>query len=98
MAGALLCDEPARFAGAVLLSGALAFDAGIPMDGGRLAHVPVFYGHGSLDDVIPRELVARTARYLADESGADLTARSYAHAHAISQRELTDIAAWFAER
>ena len=29
MAAALVLDDPARFAGAVLLSGAIAFDAGI---------------------------------------------------------------------
>lgn len=96
MAGALLCDDPARYAGAVLLSGALAFDAGLPMGAGRLANVPVFYAHGTRDDMIPRDLVSRTARYLMEESGADLTVRSYDHAHEISPRELSDIAAWFA--
>jgi len=98
MAGALLCDDPARFAGAVLLSGALAFDAGLPMGAGRFANVPIFYAHGSRDDMIPRDLAVRTARYLNDESGADLTLRSYEHAHEISHRELTDIATWFGER
>ena len=46
MAGALLLDEPQRFAGAVLLSGALPFDCGIAADPGRLQGIPVFYGRG----------------------------------------------------
>jgi predicted esterase len=37
MAAALLLDDPARFAGAVLLSGAIAFDAGIDTPPPRLA-------------------------------------------------------------
>jgi phospholipase/carboxylesterase len=98
MAGAVICDDPARFAGAVLLSGALAFDAGLPMDPKRLTGVPVFFAHGSYDDVIPRDLATRTARYLSDESGAELTAKTYDIAHEISHRELADIAAWFVER
>lgn len=98
MAGALLCDDPARYAGAVLLSGAFAFDAGLPMSAGRLSDVAIFYAHGTRDDMIPRDLAVRTARYLADQSGAELTARSYEHGHEISNRELADIATWFGER
>ena len=96
MAGALVLDDPARFAGAVLLSGALAMDATPPPDA-CLAGLPVFYGRGSLDDVIPADLVTRTERYLRERSGASITAREYAHAHAISERELGDVARWFDE-
>jgi phospholipase/carboxylesterase len=98
MGGALLLADPARFAGAVLLSGALALDAGIPCDPGRLAGVPVFAARGTFDDVIPAQLVAATDRYLRERSGADLTQREYPHAHAIALRELQDIAAWLRER
>jgi phospholipase/carboxylesterase len=98
MAGALVLDDPARFSGVVLLSGALAFDAGIPTDARRLEALPVFHGHGTLDDVIPRELALRTAAYLETESGADLTSRRYPIAHSISHREIGDIAAWLEGR
>ncbi len=94
MAGALLLDDPARFAGAVLLSGALAFDTPIPVTAQRLAGVPVFYGFGSLDEVIPAELATRTTAYLRDESGADVTLREYPHGHSISRSEINDISAW----
>ena len=97
MASALLLDDPKRFAGAVLLSGAMPLDA-MAQDAvdGRLAGIPIFYAHGSADDVIPAALVQRTQTYLRDRSGANLTSRTYAHGHEISHREVADIAAWFA--
>lgn len=94
MAGALLLEEPTLYAGAVLLSGALAFDTTIAVAPGRFTAVPIFYGSGMLDDVIPHDLVARTATYLREKSGATLTAREYPIAHTISNPELADIAAW----
>jgi phospholipase/carboxylesterase len=96
MAGALILDDPRRFAGAVLLSGALALDAAPDASPGRLAGLPVFYGRGAQDDVIPAALVLRADTYLRERSGANVTFREYPHAHAISNRELDDIAAWIA--
>jgi phospholipase/carboxylesterase len=98
MAGTLLLSDPQRFAGAVLLSGALPLDSGIAAEPGRLLGIPVFYACGSLDDVIPLELVRRTQTYLRERSGAELTVREYAHGHAIALPEIRDIAAWLNER
>ncbi|MFN2460255.1 MAG: alpha/beta hydrolase [Candidatus Velthaea sp.] len=95
MAGALLLDDPARFTGGVLLSGAMPLDCGSPAVPQRLAGMPVFYGRGSFDDVIPAPLVEASAAYLRDASGAALTMREYPHAHSISNRELKDIDDWF---
>ena len=97
MAAALALDDPARFAGAVLLSGAIAFDGARHATDGRLTGLRAFYGRGSLDDVIPHELVSQTDAYLRERSGASLTFREYAHGHSISRAELGDIAAWFQE-
>ncbi|GAC1301071.1 MAG: hypothetical protein NVSMB19_08750 [Vulcanimicrobiaceae bacterium] len=94
MAGALLLDEPTSYAGAVLLSGALAFETPVPAAPERLAGLPVFYGSGLLDEVIPPELAARTETYLRERSGARLTARAYRNGHGITNAELGDIAAW----
>jgi phospholipase/carboxylesterase len=94
MAAALLLDRPGRYAGAVLLSGTLPFDTDVPMTKNRLADVPVFYGQGSFDRVIPADLVARSAKYLSDSSGAALEARSYPIAHEISDAEIRDIDGW----
>jgi phospholipase/carboxylesterase len=98
MAGALLLDDPKRFAGAVLLSGAIALDADENATPGRLAGVSIFTAHGTLDDVIPTHLVEQTMRYLTDRSGATLDQRTYPRGHAIAQTERNDIAQWFAER
>jgi phospholipase/carboxylesterase len=94
MASALLFDQPARYAGAVLLSGTLPFDTDLSINKNRLAGVPIFYGHGSFDRVIPADLVTRSANYLRESSGAKLEARSYPIAHEISEAEVRDINTW----
>jgi len=96
VAGALVLDDPARFAGAVLLSGAVALDVGGAT--GRLSGLPIFLAHGTADAMIPPELVASTQRYLREQSGAALTERTYPREHSIARREIQDIAAWFSER
>ncbi len=98
MAGALLLDDPGRFAGAVLLSGALPLDSGLPAGPGRLTGVPIFCARGTLDTVIPHDLVARTDHYLTRTSGADLHMQTYRRAHAIARREIADIRVWLTER
>jgi phospholipase/carboxylesterase len=92
-AGALILADPARFVGAVLLSGAIALD-GAPATPGRLAGLPVFMAHGTGDAMIPPDLVLQTQRYLRERSGAELTERSYPRDHSIARREIGDIAAW----
>jgi phospholipase/carboxylesterase len=95
-AGALILDDPKRFAGAVLLSGAIALDTGTATPG-RLAGLPVFTGHGSFDSVIPPDRVAQTLQYLRERSGAELSDHTYPIDHSIARREIADIAAWFEE-
>src|SRR6478609_973723 len=69
-AGGLVLDEPARYAGAAILYGTLPFDAGVSVEPGRLAHLPVLVAQGEADQVIPRELLDATWTYLLGESGA----------------------------
>jgi phospholipase/carboxylesterase len=92
-AGALVLNDPTRFAGAVLLSGAMALDGGDATPG-RLAGLPIFLAHGTADIMIPPDLVLSTQRYLRERSGADLTERTYPREHSIARREIGDIAAW----
>jgi len=95
IASALLLDRPERFRGAVLLSGTLPWDNGaIEPAADRFANIPIFYGRGSADEVIPLDLVARSVAYLENDSGADLTARLYPIDHMISDEELRDIGEW----
>jgi phospholipase/carboxylesterase len=95
-AGALVLDDPTRFAGAVLLSGAIALDETATQ--GRLKGLPIFMAHGTADMMIPSELVEQTQRYLRERSGADLTERTYPREHSIARREIGDIAAWLEAR
>jgi phospholipase/carboxylesterase len=94
MASALIFDEPARYAGGVLLSGTLPFDTDLSITKNRLADVDIFYGRGTFDTAIPGDLVERTATYLHERSGARLTERTYPIPHAISDAEIADISRW----
>jgi phospholipase/carboxylesterase len=92
MAGGLLLAQPQRFAAAVLLAGTLPWDAGLPEEPQRLVGVPVFYGRGALDTVIPLDLVERSLVWLRADSGARLTEREYPGlAHTISRDEIADV-------
>lgn len=94
MASALLFDQPARYAGAVLLSGTLPFDTDLSITKNRLTDVDVFHGHGTFDTMIPADLVERTDTYLRDRSGARLTAQRFPIAHEVSEPELAEITSW----
>lgn len=97
MAGGLLLDDPAAYAGAVLVAGTLPFDAGLPTTAGRLAGVPVLYARGALDAVIPLDLIGRTLDYLGGPSAADLTVwESPGLGHGIDQAMAEQVAAWLA--
>jgi len=94
MASGLIFDEPARYAGGILLSGTLPFDTDLSITKNRLADVDLFYGRGTFDTAIPADLVERTATYLHDRSGARVTERTYPIAHSISDAEIADISRW----
>jgi phospholipase/carboxylesterase len=68
----LLLADPARFRAAVLLGGGLPFSTAPPTSPGRLAGTSVLFSYGEDEDVVPRDLLERTARWLQDESGADV--------------------------
>ena len=82
LAGALMLDAPHRFAGAVLLYGALPFDAGVPMTRGRLAGMPVFLAHGADDVRTPARLLARTWDWLAERERRAAVGRARARRRA----------------
>jgi len=90
MALQLLRAEPDRFSFAVNLSG---FVPSGPQSGdARLAErpLPVFWGRGTADGVIPASAVQRTQAWLPGHSA--LTERIYEGlAHSISQAELGDV-------
>lgn len=97
-AGGLVLDDPGRYAGAAVLHGTLPFDAGVPVEAGRLAHLPVFVAQGEVDHVIPRELLDRTWGYLLAESGAPTVAHRDPGGHQLTSASAHALAEWVAHR
>ena len=97
-AGALMLTEPHRWAGAVLLYGALPFDAGVPMARGQLAGMPVFLAHGTDDTRTPPPLQARTWDWLAKESGAPLWAERAGGGEQLAGKVVGDVGTWLGDR
>jgi phospholipase/carboxylesterase len=96
-AGGVVLDDPARYAGAAILHGTLPFDAGVPVDDGRLANLPVFVAQGDADQVIPRELLDRTWHYLHTTSGASTVSRRDPGGHGITAPTLRRLSQWVAD-
>lgn len=97
-AGGLVLADPGRYAGAAILYGTLPFDAGVPVESGRLAELPTFVAQGEADHVIPRELLDRTWSYLVAESGARTQAHRDPGGHGITQTALRELAGWMRAR
>ncbi|WP_019875756.1 luciferase family protein [Sporichthya polymorpha] len=97
-AGGLALDDPARYAGAAILFGTLPFDVGVPIDPGRLAHLPVFVAQGEDDHVIPRDLLDATWTYLLAESGAPTVALREPGGHYLSLLTVRHLADWLTRR
>lgn len=97
-AGGLALADPYRYAGAAVLYGTLPFDAGVPVQTGRLADLPVFVAQGDTDQVIPRELLDRTWTYLLTESGAPTVASRDPGGHGLSTATVYRLAAWVDSR
>jgi len=89
----LLRHAPDRFTYAVQLSGYVTAGE-LPGDAElESRRMPVFWGRGNQDPIIPPEAIARTAEWLPDHS--DLDARIYEGVgHSVSQPELADVIAF----
>lgn len=58
------------------------------------ADTPVFWGHGSLDEIVPESLGKISANHLT-ELGYPVDWHSYPMAHSVNQDEIKDISLWF---
>jgi phospholipase/carboxylesterase len=97
MALQLMRHAPDRFAFAVQLSGFVA--PGERPGDARLAErrPPIFWGRGTLDDVIPAQAIDHTQDWLPAHS--TLTERVYEDVpHSVSQEELRDLVAFLREQ
>ncbi|MFC4942514.1 phospholipase [Pseudonocardia sp. GCM10023141] len=74
VAGAMMLEAPDRFAGAVLLYGALPDGPATSLVRGRLAGMPVFLAHGTGDTRTPTDRLLSTWSWLSTQSGAPLWA------------------------
>jgi phospholipase/carboxylesterase len=92
-AGGLLLSDPARFRGVALVNGTLPFDAGVPTERNQLKNVAVLFARSMRDDVIPVELLDRTASFLV-ESGANLTAIVEPSGHELTESVVTQLHDW----
>lgn len=97
-AGGLLLDDPERYAAAAILYGTLPFDAGVPVEPGRLFGLPVFVAQGEQDVVIPRELLDRTWDYINGDSGSPAWSSREPGGHQITQSIAAQLAGWIHER
>jgi phospholipase/carboxylesterase len=98
LAGGLVLDDPARYAGAAILYGTLPFEAGLATDTGQLANLPIFVAQGDGDHVIPRELLDRTWAYLLAESGAPTVAHRQPGGHQLTAETVHQLGDWTAHR
>jgi phospholipase/carboxylesterase len=103
LAGALMLGEPHRFAGGVLLYGALPFGAlasgdGGPLTRGRLAGMPVFLAHGADDTRTPAHLLAQTWDWLTTQSGAPLWAERAPGGAQLAGKVVGDVGTWLGDR
>jgi len=96
MSVGLLHQVPDVLAGVVALSGRFPGDVfGSPAP--ALKDVPVFVGHGALDDVLPIDN-GRRLRDALTPLVRELDYHEYRVGHGISDAELADVATWLAAR
>lgn len=97
-AGAMMLLAPERFAGGLLLYGALPLDAGLPVEPGRLRGMPVYLAHGTDDTRTSAELLARTRAWLAARSGAPLWAEEVEGGDQVAGSVVGGVGTWLADR
>ena len=83
----------AKVDGLLMFSGFLARHPAVDASLGNAARLPVFWGHGTSDPMIPFQRGVEGRRALLD-AGAAVTTGDYPIGHAIDQQELADAAAW----
>ena len=89
----LLRARPDRFAAALVLSGFVLDQPAAGDEALSAGRVPVFFGHGDADPIIPADATQRASAWLAEH--VDVTDRTYPGlAHGISADELADVHAF----
>ncbi len=90
--------HPERLAGIVALSTYLPLAGQLPAEQAAVqAGMPVFWGHGSADPVVPQALGEQSRDALA-AAGHHVDWHSYPMAHQVSEEEIADLRAWLGTR
>lgn len=90
--GAVLMEDPSRFAGVALLNGAFAADEELtPV---ALTGLPVFHAQGERDVLVPIPAQNRTWNYLISESGAPVTIHLDNRGHDLTDETLGEFGEW----
>ncbi|TCK22809.1 luciferase family protein [Pseudonocardia endophytica] len=98
VAGAMMLLAPERFAGGLLLYGALPLDAGLPTERGRLLGMPVYLAQGTDDTRTPAAQLALTRAWLARESGAPTWADEVEGGDQVAGSVVGGVGTWLADR
>lgn len=85
--------RPQAVAGVVMFSGFLASHPAVDAALSKVDGLPIFWGHGTLDPMIPHALGVRGRAALID-AGARVEVGDYAIEHTISLEEVRDASAW----
>ena len=85
--------RPRTIPSVLALSGFLVDDSEVPVTSDAISGTRVFWGHGTLDMVVPHSL-AISGRAMLRSLDADLHERDYPMGHQISAEELADVTAW----
>ncbi len=92
--GGLTLDRSELFAGSAVLYGTFPFEAGLEVSMGGLNGYGLFHAQGDNDDVMPRDLMDRTWRYVTQESGATVTALRSQGGHSITSEVVAALVSW----
>lgn len=86
--------EPQLLAGIIVLSSYLPLPNLLDSDAAQhFTRIPVFFGHGSQDPVVPVELGIFTRDFLL-ERGMNVQFNMYSMGHSVSAAEIADIGQW----
>jgi len=86
--------QPKRLAGAMSLSAYLALFATVEKERNPANNdMPVFLGHGTMDNIVPLPLGTATRDRLI-KLGYDVDWHQYPMAHSVCAEELEDVSAW----
>lgn len=93
-AGGLMLTNHQRYSGAAILYATLPWDANIPAEIGQLKNFPIFIAQGENDNVIPRELLDRTWKYVTEDSGARVSSHKGPEGHGLTEDSLLGLRNW----